>query len=59
MISLICGLQIKGKHIKGIGLWWHDEVRAHNGGMRIDKKWKKKNKAAFDILNAKELLQKL
>jgi hypothetical protein len=32
--------------------------RAHEGGMRISKK-PKKNKIAFDVLNAKELMQKL
>jgi hypothetical protein len=38
---------MKGKHNKGIGLWAHDEVRAHKGGRRIGKnrppKKKKKN----------------
>jgi hypothetical protein len=35
-------------------------VRAHKGGMRIGKKPKKNpNKIAFDVLNAKELMQKL
>jgi hypothetical protein len=38
MFSLIGGFQIKGKHNKGIGLWSHDEARAHKGGMRIGKK---------------------
>jgi hypothetical protein len=33
-------------------------VRAHKGGMRIGKK-PPKNKIAFDVLNAKELMQKL
>jgi hypothetical protein len=33
-------------------------VRAHRGGVRIGKK-PKKNKIAFDVLNAKELMQKL
>jgi hypothetical protein len=34
-------------------------VRAHKGGMRIGKKPPLKNKIAFDVLNAKELMQKL
>jgi hypothetical protein len=29
MFSLICGLQIKGKYSKVIGLWSHDKARAH------------------------------
>jgi hypothetical protein len=33
-------------------------MRAHKGGMRIGKK-PKKNKTAFDVLNAKELMKKL
>jgi hypothetical protein len=37
----------------------HDEARAHKGGMRIGKKPKRKNKIAFDVFNAKELMQKL
>jgi hypothetical protein len=31
----------QGKHNKGIGLWSHDKVRAHKGGMRIGKTPKK------------------
>jgi hypothetical protein len=27
MFSLICGLRIKGKYSKGIGLWSHDKGR--------------------------------
>jgi hypothetical protein len=34
------------------------KARAHKGGMRIGKKLKK-NKIAFDVFNAKELMQKL
>jgi hypothetical protein len=41
MFSLTCGLYIKSKHNKGIGLGSHDESRAHKGGMRIGKKPKK------------------
>jgi hypothetical protein len=41
MFSVICGLQIKGKYSKGIGLWSHDKVTAHKGGMSIGKKPKK------------------
>jgi hypothetical protein len=33
-------------------------MRAHKGGMRIGKK-PKKNEIAFDVLNAKEQMQKL
>jgi hypothetical protein len=54
--------KIEGKHNKGIGLCSHDEARVHKGGMRIGKKpppKKKKNKIAFDVPNAKELMQKL
>jgi hypothetical protein len=36
----------------------HDEASAHKGGMMIGKK-PQKNKIAFDVLNAKELMQKL
>jgi hypothetical protein len=42
---------------RGIGLWSHDKVRAHKGGMRISKKPKKMT--VFDVLSAKELMQKL
>jgi hypothetical protein len=35
VFSLICRLYIKGKYSKVIGLWTHDKVRAHKGGMRI------------------------
>jgi hypothetical protein len=35
----------------------HDKVRAHKGGVRIGKK--PKNTIAFDVLKAKELMQKL
>jgi hypothetical protein len=59
MFSLIYGLHIKGKHIKGIGLWSHDKARAHKGDKRIGKKRKKKPKIALDVLNAKELMNKL
>jgi hypothetical protein len=38
MFSLICGLQIKGKYSKVIGLWSHDKVREYMGGMGIGKK---------------------
>jgi hypothetical protein len=41
MFSLTCGLYIKGKYCKGIGLWLHYKVRLHKGGMRIGKKPKK------------------
>jgi hypothetical protein len=41
MLSLICGLQIKGKYSNVIELWSHDKARAHKGGMRIGKKPKK------------------
>jgi hypothetical protein len=34
------------------------KARAHKGGVRIGKK-PRKNKIAFDILNAKEIMQKL
>jgi hypothetical protein len=35
-------------------------VKAYKGGMRIDKNHPpQKNKIAFDVLNAKELMQKL
>jgi hypothetical protein len=35
-------------------------VRAHKGGMRIDKETpRKKNKIAFDVFSAKALMQKL
>jgi hypothetical protein len=34
----------QGKHNKGTGLWSHDKAKAHNEGMRIGKKPKKKNK---------------
>jgi hypothetical protein len=47
MFSLICGL------------WSHDEARAHKGDMRIGKNPPPKKKIAFDVLNAKELIQKL
>jgi hypothetical protein len=46
-----------GKHNKRIGLWSHDKARAHKGGMRIGKK--PKNQDSIDVLNAKELMQKL
>jgi hypothetical protein len=36
----------------------YDDVRAHKEGMRIGKK-PKKTKIAFDVLNPKELMQKL
>jgi hypothetical protein len=58
MFSFICGLLIKGKHKKGIGLWSHDEAKAYKRGMRIGKK-PPKNKIAFDVFNTKELTQKL
>jgi hypothetical protein len=41
-----------------MGLWSHNKVRAHTEGMRIGKKTKK-NMTVFDVLNAKELMQKL
>jgi hypothetical protein len=31
----------KSKYSKGTGLWSHDKVRAHKGGMRTGKKPKK------------------
>jgi hypothetical protein len=34
-------------------------MRAHKGGMRIGKKTPSQKKIAFDVLNAKELMQKL
>jgi hypothetical protein len=36
----------------------HNKAKAHKGGMRIGKK-PKKTMIAFDVLNAKELMQKL
>jgi hypothetical protein len=41
MFSLICGLYIKGKYRKRIGLWSHYKARAHKEIMRISKKPKK------------------
>jgi hypothetical protein len=41
MFSLICGLYIKGKYSKVIGLWSHGKARTHKGGMRIGMKPKK------------------
>jgi hypothetical protein len=35
----------------------HDKARAHKGGMNIGKK--PKNMIEFNVLNAKELMQKL
>jgi hypothetical protein len=35
MFSLICGLEIKGKHNKVIGSWSHDKVSACKGDMRL------------------------
>jgi hypothetical protein len=40
-----------------VGLWSHDKGRAHKEGMRIGKKPKKHDR--FDVLNVKELMQKL
>jgi hypothetical protein len=34
-------MQTLGKHNKGIGLWSHDQVRAHKRSMRIGKTPKK------------------
>jgi hypothetical protein len=40
-----------------IGLWSHDEARAHTGGIGIGKKPKKM--IVFNVLTAEELIQKL
>jgi hypothetical protein len=37
IVSEVSQAQIKGKHNKGIGLWSQDKVRAHKGGIRLDK----------------------
>jgi hypothetical protein len=40
MLSLICGLYVKGKYSNVIGFWLH-KASAHKGGIRIGKKPKK------------------